>query len=203
VLNAFGLPMIPAAVAGSEDEAAALAAVMGFPVMLRGAAGQRSEKGAVRTHLDSEPAVRAAWREIVGESPGAGIGGGVLVQPTVRGVETRVGLTVDPCLGPIVTFGPAGVEGEARRGQAFRIAPLTDGDADGMVRTFLRFRRLAGVRDAEAVDLEALREILLRVSTLGEQLREIAALDLNPVLTPPAGHGCRIVEAHIRVVRAN
>ena len=50
--------------------------------------------------------------------------------------------------------------------------------------------------------MEALRDLLLRVSRLADEVPEIIELDLNPVFALPAGHGCRIVDARIKVGRA-
>jgi len=58
---------------------------------------------------------------------------------------------------------------------------------------------LKGHRGRAPADLDALRDVLLRVSRLAEEVPEIAELDLNPVIALPPGHGCRIVDARIKV----
>lgn len=109
------------------------------------------------------------------------------------GVETMVGIADDPLFGPLVAFGLGGVHVEALGDVRFRVAPLTDVDADSL---------LQGYRGHPPVDLEALRELLLRIARLAEEVPEIAELDLNPVIALPPGNGCRIVDARIRVARA-
>ena len=207
VLNAFGLAVVPGVVARSEDEAAALAAIMGFPVALKistPAIAHKTEVGGVRLQLRDERAARAAYRDLAGrlpEPPGPGSAGGVLVQPMVRGVETLVGLTIDPTFGPLVAFGRGGVEVEVVRDVEFRIAPLTDRDADAMLRGLRSFALLTGFRGQPPADLAALRELLLRVSFLAQEVPEIVELDLNPVMALPEGQGCRVVDARARVAR--
>ena len=127
-------------------------------------------------------------------------GEGVVIQPMVTGgVETIVGITDDRLFGPLVAFGLGGILVEVLGDVLFRIAPLTDRDADELLHGVRGFKLLQGYRGQKPVDLESLRELLLRVSRLAEEVPEIAELDLNPVIALPPGNGCRIVDARIRV----
>jgi len=58
---------------------------------------------------------------------------------------------------------------------------------------------LQGHRGRPPADLDALRDVILRVSLLGDRIPEVRELDLNPVMALPAGHGCRVVDARARV----
>jgi acetyl coenzyme A synthetase (ADP forming)-like protein len=206
VLSAFNLPLAAAAVAPTADEAAAQAAVVGLPVAAKLSSRRiqhKSDIGAVRLNLTSEQAVRKAFADIVGRArqfvPADAIEG-VLVQPMIAGgVETMIGLTADPLFGPLVGFGLGGVHVEILGDVRFRIAPLTDRDADELLHEIRGFRLLQGYRGHSPADVDALRDILMRVSRLAEEVPEIAELDLNPVIALPPGNGCRIVDARIRV----
>ncbi len=81
----------------------------------------------------------------------------------------------------------------------FRIAPLTDRDADELIHSIRGVPLLRGYRGHRPADIDALRELLLRISRLASDVPEIAELDLNPVMALAPGHGCRIVDARIRV----
>ena len=208
VLNAFGLPLLPTVLARSADEAAGLAAVFGYPVVAKLQSRSllhKSDVGAVQVGLASERAVRAAFKELtaIGAEHGPVIadeGEGVVIQPMIAGgVETMVGITDDPLFGPLVAFGLGGVHVEVLGDVRFRIAPLTDRDADELLRGIRGYKLLQGYRGHPPVDLDALRELLLRVSRLAEDVPEIAELDLNPVMALSPGNGCRIVDARIRV----
>jgi acyl-CoA synthetase (NDP forming) len=206
VLNAFGLPMVPAPVARSEDEAAAVAAIVGFPVVMKISSPEilhKSEAGAVIVNLTTEAAVRAAFRQLaarVSDALRPGADSAIVVQPMViGGLETLIGVTADPLFGPLVAFGLGGVQVEVLRDVAFRIAPLTDKDADDLMHGVRGFALLQGYRGRPAADIDALRDVLLRVSALSVGVPEIRELDLNPVIALPAGHGCRIVDARIKV----
>jgi acyl-CoA synthetase (NDP forming) len=121
----------------------------------------------------------------------------VLVQPMARGVELLAGVVQDPVFGPLVAFGPGGVQAELIGDAGFRTAPLTDADAEELVTAGKAGRLVAGFRGAPAADASALTDLVLRLSLLGEELPEVAELDLNPVLAGP--DGCTAVDARIRI----
>ncbi len=209
VLNAFGLPSVASAVAHTADDAAALGAVLGFPVVakvLSHRVQHKTEIGGVRLNLQNESAVRLAFNDILARAKTAGVLDsveGVTIQPMLAGgVETLIGVTADRLFGPLIGFGLGGIFVELLGDVRFRIAPLTDRDADELMREIRGFRLLQGYRGQPAADLEALRDVLLRVSRLADEVPEIVELDLNPVIALPDGHGCRIVDARIRVGRA-
>jgi acyl-CoA synthetase (NDP forming) len=125
---------------------------------------------------------------------------GVLVQPMIDGgIETMIGVSQDGLFGPLVAFGLGGIHVEILGDVQFRIAPLTDRDADEMLHGIHGFPLLAGYRGQPAADLEALRQLLLRVSRLAVEVPAIADLDLNPIIALPPGRGCRIVDGRIKV----
>src|SRR5262249_39145677 len=115
------------------------------------------------------------------------------------GVETMMGVSQDPSFGPLVAFGLGGIHVEVLADVQFRIAPLTDRDADELLHGIRGVPLLNGYRGQPAADLESLREMLLRVSRLAVEVPELVELDLNPVIAMPPGHGCRIVDARIKV----
>jgi acetyl coenzyme A synthetase (ADP forming)-like protein len=206
LLGAFALPVAPGTIARSADEAAALARVIGFPVVAKLSARaipHKSDIGAVRVNLTSDDEVRRAFTAIMAVArtiAGDDQIDGVLVQSMVAGgVETIVGVADDPLFGPVVAFGLGGVNVEVVGDVRFRIAPLTDADADDLLHEIRGLPLLQGYRGHAPADLAALRELLLRVSRLATEVPEIAELDLNPVMALAPGLGCRIVDARVRV----
>ena len=79
----------------------------------------------------------------------------------------------------------------------FRVTPITDRDAREMVRGIKGYRLLEGYRGHPSADIEAVEDLLLRVSRLVEEIPEIVELDLNPVMALPSGQGCLIIDARI------
>jgi acetyl coenzyme A synthetase (ADP forming)-like protein len=206
VLDDYGLPLLPAVLARSADEAAALASIVGFPVVAKIQAegiSHKTEVGGVRVNLTSEKAVRSAYRDIAAILHDRGVNGpmdGVAIQPMIQGgVETIVGVTEDPLFGPLVAFGLGGIHVEVLGDVNFRIAPLADRDVDALLRGIRGFPLLTGFRGQPPADVAALKDLLLRVSQLAVDVPEIVELDLNPVIALPDSTGCRIVDARVRV----
>jgi acyl-CoA synthetase (NDP forming) len=128
----------------------------------------------------------------------AHIGGAVLVQPMVSGgAELLAGVVHDPVFGPLVAFGPGGVFAELIGEAQFRIAPLTDVDAEELVTGGKAGLLVQGFRGRLPADVASLTELVLRLSRLAEDLPAVAELDLNPVLAKLGG--CVVVDARVRV----
>jgi acyl-CoA synthetase (NDP forming) len=206
LLSAFALPVPPGGICVTADEAAKLAAQIGFPVALKLTSRtivHKTEFGGVRLNLDSEAAVRQAFLEIqqrVAQDNKLAEMEGVLIQPMISGgVEVMVGMTLDPLFGPLIGFGLGGIHVEILKDVCFRVTPITDRDAAEMVRGIKGYRLLEGYRGHPPADIPAIEDLLLRVARLVEEVPEIAELDLNPVITLPPGRGCQIVDARIRV----
>jgi acetate---CoA ligase (ADP-forming) len=191
LLGAYGIPLVPERSAADPDEAVAAAAELGFPVVVKTAAAgaHKTESGGVALDLRDEAQVRGAAERI---------GGPVIVQRYVEsGTELLAGVVQDPVFGPLVAFGPGGVFAELIGDASFRIAPLTDVDAEELVTDGKAGRLVAGFRGAPAADAAALADAVHRLGRLAEDLPEVAELDLNPLLAGP--EGCVAVDARVRV----
>jgi acetyl coenzyme A synthetase (ADP forming)-like protein len=210
VLEAMRLPVAAGGLARTAEEAAALAERIGFPVAVKLASTtlvHKTEVGGVHLDLGDAGAVRRGFAEIsrrLEQANQLNAMEGVLVQPMLRGgVEVMIGMTQDPLFGPVLAFGLGGIHVEILADVSFRVTPLTDRDAAGMVRAIRGYRLLEGYRGHPPGDVPALEEILLRVSRLVEEVPEISELDLNPIFALPPGQGCRIVDARIRLALGN
>jgi acyl-CoA synthetase (NDP forming)/GNAT superfamily N-acetyltransferase len=199
LLACYQIPLVPSRLAVGEQRAVDAAAGFGRPVVLKAqAAGlvHKTEAGAVKLGLHGEQEVRAAYRELAATF-GAMLTG-VLVQPMLTGgVEVLVGVVQEPVFGPLVVFGLGGVATEVLGDHAARLTPLTDADADDLIRGVHAAPLLFGHRGTPPVDTGALAGLLLRVSRLADEIPEVAELDLNPVI---ASHdGVQAVDARIRI----
>ena len=206
VLAAIGVPVLSGGLAGTVEEAVRTAEQAGFPVAVKLASRtvvHKTDVGGVVLDVTDAAGVRDAYMSIRSRLAGAGLldaMDGVLIQPMLSGgVEVMIGVTHDAQFGPLVAFGLGGIHVEILGDVQFRIAPLTEQDAADMVRGIKGYRLLEGYRGQPAVDTAALEEALLRMSRLVEEIPAIAGLDCNPVLALPAGQGCRVVDARIRV----
>jgi acyl-CoA synthetase (NDP forming) len=136
--------------------------------------------------LRDEAAVRAGYQQLA-ERFGDRLAA-VEVEPMITGgTEVIVGVADDQMFGPLVVFGLGGVATEVLADHVARLAPLTEDDADAMMGSLRSAPLLRGYRGAPAADLAALRDLLMRVSRLADDLPEITDLDLNPVIARPGG----------------
>jgi acetyl coenzyme A synthetase (ADP forming)-like protein len=191
LLTAYGIPVVPERSAQTADEAVEAAGELGYPVVLKTAVAgaHKTEQGGVALDLGNEQQVRAAAERI---------GPPLLVQPMIGGgAELLAGIVQDPVFGPLVAFGPGGVFAELIGDAAFRIAPLSDVDAEELVHEGKAGRLVAGFRGAPAADAGALVDLLQRLAVLADNLPEVAELDLNPVIALP--EGCVAVDARVRL----
>jgi acyl-CoA synthetase (NDP forming) len=83
---------------------------------------------------------------------------------------------------------------------AVRITPLTDLDAREMLRSLRTFALLEGYRGSPPCDVNALEDVLERLSALVMAHPEIAELDANPVAA--GGDGALILDARVRLSAA-
>ena len=200
ILTAFGIPVAREKVVHSEDAAVAAGEGIGGPLALKviaPSALHKSDVGGVALGVIGEHGIRDAYRQVIGAVDDVE---GVLVQEFVGdGHEVIVGMTEDPLFGPLIVFGLGGIFVELMKDVSFRINPLTDVDAKEMLSEVKSAKLLEGYRGEAGGDLGAIKELLLRLSVLVEQVTEIAEIDLNPVKVLPPGKGAVVVDARIKI----
>ena len=194
VLEAAGVPVTTARLAGSRDEAMKLAAEIGYPVVLKVLSEDvphKSDAGGVKLNLGDAQAVGAAYDAIISSVtaavPSARIDGISVQRQAAPGAEVIIGLTTDPQFGPVLMFGLGGVMVELLKDVAFRVVPLAPRDAQEMIQEIKGLPLLQGYRGAPPADLGALEALLLKVSGFAEANPEVAELDLNPIFAYPNG----------------
>ncbi|MER7182228.1 acetate--CoA ligase family protein, partial [Streptomyces hyaluromycini] len=203
LLACYGIPQIPWAWAETEDDAVRAAG------RLQGADGRvvmkahwpglvhKSEERAVHLDLRGEPQVRAAFRDL--ETRFGHLMTGVVVQSLARrGTELFAGVVQDEVFGPLVLFGLGGTATEILADHAARLAPLTDHDVHDLITSPRCAPLLFGTRGNGPVDLEALEQLLLRLSRMAADLPQLAEADFNPVLATPGG--VTVLDARVRLL---
>lgn len=204
VIEAYGMRLPKSRLARSPEEAAAIAAEIGFPVVMKISSPDilhKSDIGGVRVGVPDAAAARDSYELIEYRarkySPTAQIWG-VLVQEMVRkGREVLVGVSRDPQFGPLVGFGMGGVYVEVLKDVAFRLAPLSRQEVAAQVRSIRTFALLQGVRGDPPADIAAAEEIVLRVSQLVTEFPEIVEMDINPLVVHNQGEGAMVLDARI------
>jgi len=202
LLGCYGIPLADSTVVATDQAAIAAAARFDGPVALRADVPgllRTSDARDVLTGLHGPDEVRrgfAMLQEVFGSRLA-----GVIVQPVVTGgVEVAISVLHEQVAGPLVLFGVGDAADDALADRAARLAPLTDADAEDLIRSVRAAPRLLGLRRGRPADLGALRDMLLRVSQMVEDLPQIAELELSPVLARP--DGVQAVDGRIRIQAA-
>jgi acyl-CoA synthetase (NDP forming) len=202
LLARAGMPVVRAIAAADAAAAVAAAEQLGYPVALKLDAAElahKTEIGGVILDLADAAAVAGAHATLRQRARRALLGdAGVLVQPMIRGAEMLLGVTNHPGLGPVVAFGLGGVLVELLDDIAMRAAPFDAATARAMIDETRAARMLAGYRGTAPGDIDALAQVIARLSALAWHWRDhVAAIDLNPVMVLPAGQGVVLVDALI------
>jgi acyl-CoA synthetase (NDP forming) len=206
VLAAYGVPVVQEQLVQSAAEAANAARTVGFPVALKVESPDiphKTEAGVIRLNLNTADEVRAAYDAVMNNTnkvtPQPKING-VLVQPMVPpGVEIMVGASIDAQFGPLIVVGLGGVFVELLRDTVLALAPVTLDEAHAMLRKLKGRPLLDGFRGGEAVDLEGLAGVIVRLSEFADDHKDvIAELDVNPLISA----GSRIIAVDALIVRA-
>ena len=198
-LAPYGLAAPPGRLVGA-DEAPGAAAEIGFPVVVKAVSAtlaHKTEAGAVKLNLRSEPAVAEA---IAAMAP-LGVDR-LLVESMVEdGVaEMIIGVQRDPQFGLVLVLGAGGVLVELMADSRSLLLPCDRAQVLDALESLKGWRLLTGFRGRPAGDIEALVEAALAVARFAEDHAEsLLELDLNPVLVRPAGQGVVVADALIRL----
>ena len=199
LLCCYGIPMVEFRRAESAGAAVDAAARLGGHVVIKADVPgllHKTDAGAVELDLHGADEVRGAMRLL--QDRFACRMAGVLVEPMITGgTEIIIGVVQEPVFGPVVVFGLGGVATDVLGDHVARLAPLTGADADDLIHSIRAAPLLLGHRGQPAADIGALRDTLLRVSRLADDLPQVAELDLNPVIARP--DGVIAVDASVRV----
>jgi acetyltransferase len=188
LLQAYGIPSPPIALATSVEEALRLAESYGFPVALKIASQDISHKsdagGVILNLIDSEALVKG-YNTILNNArqmrPEASLLG-VYVQPMVLGGQDVIlGAVQDPDFGPVVMFGSGGVEVEGLKDVSFALAPITREEAEYMLEKTWAGRKLRGYRNISPADREAVVNALLCLAQLAVDFPELSEIEINPL----------------------
>ena len=202
LLGCYGVPLVDCITVTTEDTAVAAAARFGGPVALKADVPglvSRRDASAVLLDLQRADAVRRGFRSL--QETFGGRLAGVIVQPMITGgVKVMISVLQEQALGPLVLFGLAGAAAYALADRAARLAPLTDSDADDLIHSIRATPLLPRRPGAPAADIAALRDLLLRISRLADDLPQVAELHLSPVVARP--DGAQAVDGRIRIQAA-
>jgi acyl-CoA synthetase (NDP forming)/GNAT superfamily N-acetyltransferase len=195
LLGCYGVPLAAGITVTTEDTAIAAAERFAGPVALKADVPGLARSSAAYTvapGLHGADDIRRGFRtlrENLGQQLTA-----VIIQPMITGgTEVTISMLHEQVLGPLVLLGPGAAAAGTLADRAARITPLTDSDAEHLIRS------VPG-RGAPSADLAALKDMLLRVSRIADDLPQIAELHLIPVIAWPAG--AQVLDARVRIQAA-
>jgi len=206
LLGAFQIPTVRNGIARSPEEALVLATSIGFPVALKVYSPEishKSDAGGVLLNINSAQMVRGAYRELVEQvaisRPDAWVEGVTVekMHQSRNGRELMIGIVDDPVFGPVISFGSGGTAVEVLNDSAVALPPLNDRLAHDLIDRTRVAKILGPFRHLPAADIDALVDVLLRVSAMACELPWVKEMDINPLILDE--FGAVAVDARIRV----
>ncbi|MBN8816335.1 MAG: acetate--CoA ligase family protein [Sphingomonas sp.] len=204
VLAAIGVPFPKGGFATTAEEAQAVAARIGYPVVLKAQAqalSHKSDAGGVILNLADADALGAAWQRlhdnVAAYDASVSLDGALIETMGARGAELIVGARNDPEWGPVILIGFGGVQAEIL--QDVRLLPpdLPHEAIMAELRALKSGALLDGWRGSPALDVEAVAAIVARLGRLLLGTPAIREIDLNPVIVFPQGQGAIALDALI------
>lgn len=208
VIEAYGITVPPIKLATSMEDAVKAAEEIGYPVVLKVVSPEilhKSDIGGIVLNIMSPEAVGEAYNGILTRvsryMPRAQIYGVLVTKMVPQGMEMIIGVSRDIQFGPLIMFGLGGIYVNFLKDVSFRLAPLSVEDAQDMISETKAHTLLKGVRGEKPSDINALVDILLRVSQLVTDYPEIVEMDINPLFVYEVGRGCIAVDVKITLTK--
>lgn len=194
LLSEYGIPVPKYLVAYSEKEATEAGEKLGFPLVMKIISPDiihKSNLGGVAMNIINSLQIKKAYKNIISQvrekRPDAKIDGILLYKQAPKGVEVIVGMIRDPQFGPTVMFGLGGIFVEILKDVSFRVCPVDRNDIDEMLTETEGIKMLQGYRGQLRRDVNAISNIIMRVSKLALDYSVITEIDLNPIIVYKKG----------------
>ncbi|MGC9469657.1 MAG: acetate--CoA ligase family protein [Anaerolineae bacterium] len=197
VASAYGIRVPRSGLAASQATAVSLARSFGFPLAMKLIAPgviHKADMGGIALNLQDVDAVQEAFRQMVGEDPDRQV---MIQEMAPAGHEVILGAQRDPQFGPVLVFGLGGAFVEVLKDVAFRLAPLNEDDARGMIMETAAGQILSGVRGQPPADIDGVVATLRRVGQLVTDFPCISELDINPLIVGTASDDAWAVDVRI------
>jgi len=194
LLTEYQVSLPEAQLADSVEKAVEIGNSMGYPLAMKIVSPDiihKSDAGGIKLGINNQEDIQTAFKEIranaekVTEKKNIL---GTLISPMVeKGQECIIGMIKDAQFGPVIMFGLGGIFVEVLKDVSFRVAPLAQEDIDEMVREIKGYKILMGTRGEKAKDINAIKDILSKLSEIVIDNPEIKEIDLNPVIVHEKG----------------
>ena len=202
LLKEYGIPVPDFKLIKSEDEITELAKEINFPIVMKIISPDiihKTDAGGVKVGIKDETEARLAYQEIIFQAKKynkkARISGVIAYTMVPQGTEIIIGVMKDPHFGPVIMFGLGGIFVEVLKDISFRILPIEKRDAEEMITEIKGYEILKGIRGEPPRDIQAIEEVLMKVSKLTMENPEINEIDLNPIFV--FEKGLQVVDARM------
>jgi acetyl-CoA synthetase (ADP-forming) len=202
ICQAYDLPVTEFEVAISKKHAVDLANRLTYPVVMKIVSPDivhKTEAGGVLLNLNSIGEVESGYELIISNAKAfqknVRIVGVLIQHMAVKGLEVIVGGLRDAQFGAVVMFGLGGIFTEVLEDVTFAVTPVSDWNAQEMIRNIRGTPVLRGFRGQTPVNEEAISRMICAVSKMMDDNPSIEQLDLNPIMAYE--DGCSIVDARI------
>ncbi|RSD33167.1 MAG: hypothetical protein CI953_1764 [Methanohalophilus sp.] len=210
LLKAYGIPVVETGKASTVEEAVEESERIGYPVVMKVLSPDISHKtdvGGIRLSLMNKDDVRRAYHTMMSDvgryMPSARIAGVQLQRMIEGGREVIIGMNRDVQFGPLLMFGLGGTYVEVLKDVSFRLAPLNEKDAHSMISSIRSYPLLTGVRGEKAYDVDAVADVLVRVSRLVEDFPQVLEFEINPLMVLPEDEGCFAMDMRLTLKESN
>lgn len=209
LMRHLGLRPVDGRITHSLEEAQQAARELGWPVAIKAsstALGSRSASGLVFLNLDSAEALADAWKELTtnwAENSPWSQPDGVLVESMSQHAferELRLGIRLDPVLGPVVEFGGAGLASTLYNDLSVALAPLSQDEAESLAHAPRYAQTLDAYRGLPPINWDELTDALGRLGDLAAALPALRSLRLEPVV--PTDNGLLVIDASVALYDA-
>ncbi|PIS34559.1 MAG: hypothetical protein COT37_01965 [Parcubacteria group bacterium CG08_land_8_20_14_0_20_43_9] len=183
LLAKYKIPQAKAKIVKTKNEAVSFAKQNGFPAVLKIFSPKiihKTDIGGVIVDIKDEKELLIAWAKI--EKIAKAKKTEILIQKMITGEQIIIGAKRDSVFGPIIAFGLGGIFTEVLKDVSFRLAPITRKEARQMTGEIKGVEILKGFRGKEPVNLLKLESILLSLSSIISNEKQIREIDLNPVI---------------------
>lgn len=192
LLDAAGIPRAKEVVAATEEEALQGASTVGYPLVMKVIGPiHKSDVGGVALNISDDETLVAEFRRMIQIPQTTAI----LMQPMLSGTQIFIGAKREGVFGHLVLCGLGGIFVETLKDISYSLAPVSQIEADEMIRGLRSYKMLEGTRGQEGVNITMFAEAIRRVSALCDAAPEIFEMDLNPLL----GNSREVVAVDARI----
>lgn len=187
------------------EELAVACSEFGFPLVLKINSKEilhKTDAGGVALGINNEEEAKKAYEDILKNckeyKPNAIIDGILVQQMAKKGIEIIIGIKNDKIFGPMLLVGMGGVFVEIFKDVALTPCPINKKEAIIQLKSLKAFKLLEGYRGSKSADIDALAELMVKVSGYAVKNKEtLVELDINPVFVYEKGEGICVIDALI------